>query len=100
MAKFLTGCLDAADDLGDKRESNSISWNGIDFDVLEDRHFEEVLWELAEFNFWFELAALDGCMSGLTASDHYHLVVKCFPNAAEDHFLSPSWNVRIRVWGV
>ena len=33
--------------------------------------FEEVLWELAELKFWFELATLDGCMSGLTASDHY-----------------------------
>ena len=39
MAKFLTGCLDAADDPGDERESNSVSWNGIDFDVLGDSHF-------------------------------------------------------------
>jgi hypothetical protein len=83
MAKFLAGCLDAADDPGDERESNSVSWNGIDFDALGDRHFEEVLWELAELNFRFELAALDGRMSGLTASDRYHLVVKCFPDAAE-----------------
>ena len=75
MAKFLAGCLDAADtDPGDKSESNSVSWNRIDFDVLGDCHFEEVLWELAELNFRFELATLDGCMSGLV-SDHYHCIM-------------------------
>ena len=31
----------------------------------------------------WELAALDGCMSGSTVSDCYHLVVVCFPDAAE-----------------
>jgi hypothetical protein len=84
MAKFLAGCLDAADnDLGDESESNSVSWNGIDFDALGDHHFEEVLWELAELNFRFELAALDGRMSGLMVSDRNPLVVACFPDAAE-----------------
>ena len=48
-----------------------------------DCHFEEVLWELAELNFQFELAALDSHISGLTASDCNDLVVKCFPGAAE-----------------
>ena len=84
MAKFLAGCLDAADNApGDESESNSVSWNGIDFDALEDHHFEEVLWELAELNFRFELAALDGRMSGSMVSDRNHLVVTCFPDAAE-----------------
>jgi hypothetical protein len=84
MAKFLAGCLDAADnDLGDESESNSVSWNGIDFDALGDHHFEEVLWELAELNFRFELAALDGRMSGSMVSDRNPLVVTCFPDAAE-----------------
>ena len=84
MAKFLAGCLDAADNgPGDERESNSVSWNGIDFDALGNHHFEEVLWELAELNFRFELAALDARMSGLTAPDRYHLIVKCFPDAAK-----------------
>jgi len=87
MVKFLAGCLDAADtDPGDESESNSVSWNGIDFDALGDRHFEEVLWELAELNFWFELAALDGRMSGLV-SDRYHCVTACFPDAAETESL-------------
>jgi hypothetical protein len=84
MAKFLAGCLHAADsDPGDESESNSISWNGTDFDALGDRQFEEVLWELAELNFRFELAALDGRMSRSTAVDRFHLIVKCFPDAAE-----------------
>jgi hypothetical protein len=84
MAKFLAGCLDAADKApGDESESNSVSWNGIDFDALGDHHFEEVLWELAELNFRFELAALDGRMSGSMVSDRNHLVVTCFPDAAE-----------------
>ena len=84
MAKFLAGCLDTADnDQADEGESNSILWNGIDFDALGDHHFEEVLWELAELNFRFELAALDSRMSGSTVSDRYHLVVTCFPDAAE-----------------
>ena len=84
MAKFLAGCLDASDnDPGDERESNSVSWNGTNFDALGDRNFEEVLWELSELNFRFELAALDLRMSGSTPVDHYHLVVKCFPDAVE-----------------
>ena len=84
MAKFFAGCLDTADNgLGDEGESDSISWNGVDFDALGDHHLEEVLWELAELNFRFELAALDGRMSGLMVSDCYHLIVKCFPDAAK-----------------
>ena len=84
MAKFLAGCIEAADNnLGDESESNSVSWNGMNFDALGDHHFEEVLWELAELNFRFELAALDGRMSGATVSDRYYLVVRCFPDAAE-----------------
>ena len=84
MAKFLAGCLHAANsDLGDESKSNSILWNGTDFDALGDHQFEEVLWELAKLNFRFELAALDGRMSGLMVSDHNPLVVTCFPDAAE-----------------
>ena len=84
MAKFFAGCLDTADNgPGDEGESNSVSWNGVDFDVLGDHHLEEVLWQLAEHNFQFELATLDGHMSGSMVSDHYHLVVKCFPDAAK-----------------
>jgi len=49
---------------------------------LGDRHFEEVLWKLAKLNFQFELAALDGRMSG-SVSDHYHYIMACFPDAAE-----------------
>jgi hypothetical protein len=88
MAKFFAGCLDAVDDdPDDESESNSVSWNDIGFDALEDRHFEEVLWELTELNFRFELAALDCRMSGSTVSDRHHLVVKCFPDAVETRSL-------------
>ena len=82
MAKFLAGCLDAAEnDQNGAKESNSVSWNGIDFDALGDRHFEEVLWELAELNLRFELAALDRRMSG--SAERSYLIAKCFPDAAE-----------------
>ena len=80
MIKFLEGCLDIADaSVWDEVEADSVSWNGVDFDAMQDCHFEEVLWEFAELNFWFELAALDAHMSGLTVYEWEHLVAECFP---------------------
>ena len=85
MAKFLEGCLDAADtDLREEVESNAVSWNGADFDAMESRHFEEVLWELAELNFRFELAALDARMSASTVTERRHLVAQCFPDVKQE----------------
>ena len=35
------------------------AWHGIPFENLQDEHFEQILWELAEINFRFEFQALD-----------------------------------------
>ena len=35
------------------------SWHGIPFENLEQPHFEQILWELAQINFCFEFQALD-----------------------------------------
>lgn len=38
--------------------TQSASWQGIPFAELQDAHYEQILWELAELNFCFELQAL------------------------------------------
>ena len=97
MAKVLTGCLDAANtDPCNESETNSVSWNSIDFDALGDRHFEEMLWELAELNFRFKLA---------TCLGRFQTVIIMLWHVSQmllkwDRFSWSSWNVRIRVWGV
>ncbi|TFK61924.1 hypothetical protein BDN72DRAFT_903683 [Pluteus cervinus] len=43
------------------------TWRGVAFDDLTNEHFEEILWELSELNFRFELIALDARASGTLA---------------------------------
>ena len=88
MAKFLEDCLNATKtDLRKEVESNTVLWNGTDFDAMESRHFEDLLWELAEFNFQFELAALDAHISVSTVTEHWHLIVQCFSNVKQEESL-------------
>ncbi len=39
--------------------SGPVFWNGEDYLTLSDDDHQEVLWELAELNFRFEMVALD-----------------------------------------
>src|SRR5262249_40604824 len=69
---FLKSCLDAEGvSFGDA--PSKIQWSRVDFESLKPFHFEQILWELAELNFRFELVALDIRMSGVEASDRQHL---------------------------
>ena len=40
-------------------DSFHASWQGTPFDALEDKNFEQILWELHKINFRFEFQALD-----------------------------------------
>ena len=83
MRTFLRSCTDVEDvSLGDSGLTRP-RWNGVDFESLQPSHFEQILWELAELNFRFELVALDVRMSGSEASERQRLIQECFPDCAE-----------------
>ncbi|KAF9456928.1 hypothetical protein BDZ94DRAFT_1314660 [Collybia nuda] len=85
MAKdFLQSCLDVEGvELGDPDSSRlPVSWNGKVFEDLGNDDFEEIIWELAELNFHFELLALDSCATTESAASHQDLVAKCFPRTS------------------
>ncbi|TFK65362.1 hypothetical protein BDN72DRAFT_860683 [Pluteus cervinus] len=68
-----------------KSSSLTSTWRGIAFENLTDQHLEEVLWELSELNFRFELIALDARASGTSAHStsiipgRQAAVEACFP---------------------
>ena len=57
-----------------------LEWNGKTLKTPNDLECEEILWELAELNFRFELQALDArATTTEDRSDHQRLVAACFP---------------------
>jgi hypothetical protein len=80
---FLQNCLEAEVNLAQSNDA-PITWNGdvVTIHDLSDLQREEVLWELAELNFRFELLALDSRATTTTCSDsvRQQLVSACFPN--------------------
>ena len=66
-------------------------WRGKSFDTLTDQDREEILWELTELNFRYELAALDAAATTPDDPSKPHpprqpLVDKCFPDHAAGSF--------------
>ena len=57
-------------------------WNGSVVNLLGDHKREEILWELAELNFRFELLALDARVTTSSGNDHQELVRACFLGGA------------------
>jgi hypothetical protein len=76
---FLQNCLeDEGVQLSDVDTNADVTWNGKAFESLGREEFEEILWELAELNFRFELLALDSRASTKNV-DCQKLISDCFP---------------------
>jgi len=73
----------------DFAESNGgqLIWNGSIINSLGDREREEILWELAELSFRFELLALDARVTTSTSDDRQELIGACFPGGASASLL-------------
>lgn len=78
---FLQSCLDAEGvEIGDSDDLNApVTWNGKAFESLGREEYEEIIWELAELNFRFELLALDARATTDSPSSRQGLVSACFP---------------------
>jgi hypothetical protein len=79
---FLQDCLKAPGVVFAESEVGQLSWNGKVVENLSNLEREEILWELAELNFRFELLALDSRASSKVDNDRYKLVGQCFPGCA------------------
>ncbi|KAF8226803.1 hypothetical protein L208DRAFT_1300099 [Tricholoma matsutake] len=60
-------------------ENGEVVWNGKVCEALTDADHEEILWELAELNFRFELLALDSQATTSMNDDQQELISACFP---------------------
>lgn len=82
---FLQGCLNAEGVTVDVPDDNGVlpaKWNGKDFSELGNQEYEQILWELSELNFRFELMALDS--RATTEPEHsprQELISDCFPRS-------------------
>ena len=71
---FLQSCLNAAEGVELVSSSSWLEWNGRTLESPNDLEREEILWELAELNFRFELQALDSCATTAEPrSDRQHM---------------------------
>jgi hypothetical protein len=76
---FLQNCLDAAEGVELVSFDGQLEWNGKTLESPNDLEREEILWELAELNFRFELRALDSrATTAQPKSDRQRLVTACF----------------------
>jgi hypothetical protein len=64
--------------------NGELKWNGKVVESPNNLEREEILWELAELNFCFELLALDARAAG-SPPDHFRqqLVAACFPGGED-----------------
>ena len=84
--------------LGDEGTSRLI-WNGKELDdekILSSETFMEIVWELTELNFRFELTALDGYLSGDPQDDNiaemvprYVHILRCCAEGGNGFVLAP-----------
>ena len=81
---FLQNCLDAAEGVELISSGGCLEWNGKTLESPNDLEHEEILWELVELNFCFELQALDShATTAGPSSDCQQLVTACFPHGME-----------------
>ena len=89
---FLQNCLDAVEGVHLIQSIiPQVKWNGaeVGIDGPSNLQREEILWELAELNFRFELLALDSraTTSSDSESERQALVSACFPNCTSGSLL-------------
>ena len=80
---FLQNCLNAAEGVELVSSDRQLEWNGKAVESLNDMEREEILWELAELNFRFELCALDSRAATADASCRQELISACFPGGKD-----------------
>ena len=76
---FLQNCLQAEDIVFMGLEKSKAVWNGKVCKTLTDAEREEILWELSELHFRFELMALDSRATTSKDADRRELISACFP---------------------
>jgi len=55
---LLQNCIQMDDVMLIRLERGEVKWNGKVVEILSDAEHKEILWELSELNFQFELLAL------------------------------------------
>jgi hypothetical protein len=85
--RFMDGCLMADGVSFAESDGGQLMWNGSIVNSLGDHEREEILWELAELSFRFELLALDARVTTNTSDDRQELIRACFPGGASASLL-------------
>ncbi|KAK0187074.1 hypothetical protein F5146DRAFT_1004042 [Armillaria mellea] len=101
---FLVGCHGEMKISTDFNMLGPVFWNGEEYSALSDNGLQEILWELAELNFRFEMMALDA--QAVQNRGNQHLLLHAIPHgqtmpfvavdvSSANHGLShPSWQQR------
>jgi hypothetical protein len=76
---FLQNCIQTEDVSLAGLEKGEMEWNGKVVETLSDNECEEILWELSELNFRFELLALHSRAMTAPDKDPQELISACFP---------------------
>jgi hypothetical protein len=84
---ILQNCVEAENVELAGLEKGRVKWNGKVVEILTDAEREEILWELSELNFRFELLALDSRATATTDKDRQELVSACFPGSTSRSLL-------------
>ena len=89
MQQFLDESLiaDGVDFVELRLNDSQMIWNGNLITSLGNHEHEEILWELAELSFRFELLALDVRVTTSTSDDRQELIRACFPGGASASLL-------------
>lgn len=80
---FLQNCLNAAEGVELVSSDGQLEWNGKSVESPNDLEREEILWELAELNFRFELCALDSRVTTADPENRQELIAACFPGGKD-----------------
>jgi hypothetical protein len=76
---LLQNCIEVDDVTLIGLERGEVKWNGKVVEVLSNDEREEVLWELSELNFRFELLALHSRATSSADKNPQELIAACFP---------------------
>ena len=79
---FLQNCLDEGGVEFREASSGELQWNGKNAENLSNLEREEIVWELAELNFRFELLALDLRSSTELGVDRQQMILECFSGSS------------------
>jgi hypothetical protein len=86
-ADFLQRCLNGEDVNFKEPSCDEVQWNGKAVRNLSNEEREEIVWELAELNFWFELLALDSRATTTPGENRHKLVSECFLGSSSKSLL-------------